>query len=62
MCHRHDPLWKVEDVSEYLGVPKQTIYEWRMRRYGPKAFRVGRFLRFKESDVFAWLDEQTTAA
>ena len=62
MCMRHDPLWTVADVSKYLGVPAQTIYDWRLRGYGPTAFKVGRHLRYRESDVMAWLDEQTAVA
>jgi hypothetical protein len=35
----------------------QTIYDWRTRGYGPPGFR--KHLRFRESDVFAWLDRMT---
>ena len=59
---RHDPLRTVGDVSKYLGVPAQTIYDWRLRGYGPHAFKVGRHLRYRESDVMAWLDQQTAVA
>jgi excisionase family DNA binding protein len=62
MCHRHDPLWTTVDAAKYLSVPVQTIYDWRTRGYGPRGIKVGRFIRFRESDVFAWLDEQTRAA
>jgi predicted DNA-binding transcriptional regulator AlpA len=62
MCSRYDPLWTIADVSKFLGVPIQTIYDWRTRGYGPPGIRIGRYIRFKESDVFAWLDKQTSAA
>jgi hypothetical protein len=29
--HRDDRLSSVEDVSEYLGVPVATLYQWRCR-------------------------------
>lgn len=61
MCHRLDPLWTVKDVAAYLSVPVQTIYDWRWKHEGPPAFRIGRHLRFRESDVFAWLDTKTAA-
>ena len=35
-------LWTVEDVSEYLGVPVKTLYQWRYLGQGPAAKRVGR--------------------
>lgn len=30
-----DPLLSVEDLSEYLGVPVTTIYDWRVDGTGP---------------------------
>lgn len=30
-------LWTVDDVAAYLGVPKQTLYQWRTRGYVPAA-------------------------
>ncbi|GAA3624553.1 hypothetical protein GCM10022223_47040 [Kineosporia mesophila] len=55
-------LWSIEDVSEYLGVPVQTLYSWRTRHYGPPARKVGKYLRYKEEDVAAWLDSLTLSA
>jgi DNA-binding transcriptional MerR regulator len=54
-------LWSIEDVSEYLGIPVKTLYCWRTKRYGPPARQVGRHLRYKPEDVFAWLDSITAA-
>lgn len=51
----------VVQLSDYLGVPVQTIYDWRSRKVGPPACKVGRFLRYRESVVIAWLDDQTAA-
>jgi excisionase family DNA binding protein len=61
MCNRHDPLWTVKEVAEYLSVPVQTLYDWRCKHEGPPALKIGRHLRFRESDVFAWLDAKTVA-
>jgi excisionase family DNA binding protein len=55
------PLLKVREVAEYLGVPVQTLYDWRLRHRGPKAVKVGRHLRYRREDVEAWLDDQTAA-
>jgi len=49
----------IEEVSEYLGVPVQTLYSWRARRQGPPAARIGRHLRYRWADVDAWVDQQT---
>ena len=53
-----DRLLTVEDLAEYLNVPIATIYAWRYRGKGPKGFRVGRHLRFREGDVERWLSDQ----
>lgn len=50
------PLWTVQDVSDYLRVPVQTLYSWRAQGSGPPARRVGKHLRYRPSDVVAWLD------
>lgn len=52
-------LWTVDDVAEYLGVPKQTLYQWRTRGYGPHGCRVGKYVRYRRVDVDSWLDAQT---
>jgi excisionase family DNA binding protein len=53
-----DRLWSVEDVSAYLLVPVETLYQWRKRKYGPPAARVGRHLRYDPADVRAWVKAQ----
>lgn len=49
-----DPLWTPAEVSAFLRVPVETLYQWRKRNYGPPAGRVGRHLRYDEADVRAW--------
>ena len=50
------PLWSVEDVACYLGVPVKTLYRWRTTGYGPAARRIGKHLRYRSADVVAWVD------
>lgn len=50
------PLWTVQDVSEYLRVPVQTLYSWRTNGNGPPARRVGKYLRYRPDEVVAWLE------
>lgn len=52
-----DRLWTVVQVSAYLGVPVATLYVWRHRGTGPKAYRVGRHLRYDPVEVRRWLDD-----
>ncbi|MFF3496310.1 helix-turn-helix transcriptional regulator [Streptomyces sp. NPDC002795] len=50
------------DVADLLGVPVETVYQWRRKRTGPKGFRVGRHLRFDPADVRAWVESQMAVA
>ncbi len=51
-------LWSVEDVAAFLRVPVETVYQWRKRKYGPPAARVGRHLRYDPEAVRAWFRDQ----
>ncbi len=51
-------LWGPTDVAHYLGVPVQTVYQWRSRGYGPPSRRVGRYVRYKPDDVETWFEGQ----
>lgn len=44
----------VEQISEHLGVSKETIYRWIEKNRIP-VHRVGKFWRFKVSQVDAWV-------
>ncbi|AXH89296.1 MULTISPECIES: helix-turn-helix domain-containing protein [Micromonospora] len=57
-----EALWEIQDVSAYLRVPVQTLYQWRKRKYGPPAARVGRHLRYDPDAVRSWFADQSTAA
>lgn len=50
-------LWSVQDVAEYLGVPVGTLYDWRCKGYGPRAKKVGRYLRYEADVVRRWFAE-----
>lgn len=50
-------LLTVEEVADFLGVPVNTLYQWRHKGTGPVAFRVGRFLRYDAADVRQWLTD-----
>jgi DNA-binding transcriptional MerR regulator len=54
---RITPLWTVQDVSDYLRVPVQTLYSWRVQGYGPRVRRMGKYLRYRPEDVIAWLNQ-----
>lgn len=51
-------LMSVGDLSTVLQVPAATIYAWRYKGIGPTGLRVGKHLRFRPSDVHAWIQKQ----
>ena len=55
-------LLTARELAEYLQTPIATLYAWRYRGQGPRAIRIGRELRYRESDVKAWLDARDEAA
>ena len=57
-------LLTVEEVAELLKVPASWVYE-RTRKRGMDripGFRLGKYWRFREADVLAWLDRQRDGA
>lgn len=50
-----EPLLTVEEVSLWLRKPKGTLYAWRSRGLGPRAYKVGNELRYMRRDVLQWL-------
>ena len=49
-------LLSTEEVARILVVPVNTLYCWRYKGTGPKAYRVGKHLRYRLADVLAWLE------
>lgn len=56
------PLLDVRELSAYLGVPVSTIYDWRTRGLGPRAYRFGKHLKFAVADVAEWFELQRDPA
>ena len=55
---RPERWYSVEDVTEHLGVDRDTIYRWIERKALP-AHRIGRLWKFKLSEVDSWVRTQT---
>jgi excisionase family DNA binding protein len=49
------PVLTLSQLAAQLGVSVQTLYHLRSQGRGPRGFRVGRELRFRVSEVDAWL-------
>lgn len=55
------PLATSAEIAAYLGVPVATLDQWSHRGTGPRFSRVGRYRRYRWSDVEKWLDGQAKA-
>ncbi|MFT3854797.1 MAG: helix-turn-helix domain-containing protein [Ilumatobacteraceae bacterium] len=51
-------LWDDRQLAEYLRLPERTPAQWRYRSRGPRWLKVGRHVRYRKSDVDAWLEQQ----
>lgn len=49
-------LWGIKDVADYLGIPEQTLYQWRTKHYGPPGRRVGKYVKYRPTDVVEWFE------
>lgn len=45
----------LSELADRLHVSVQTLYDLRSHGRGPRGFRVGRELRFRASEIEAWL-------
>jgi predicted DNA-binding transcriptional regulator AlpA len=57
--HEPAPLWSTKQLADYLGIRVQTLHALRNRGEGPRAYRIGRFLRYDPAEVTAWLRSTT---
>jgi len=56
------PFLTVDELAERYQVPVATVRYWRNRGTGPKAVKIGRFIRYPFADVVAWERELAAAA
>ena len=49
-----DRWLSVDEMSQYLGVKRETLYKWISER-GIPAHKVGRLWKFKKDEVDAWV-------
>lgn len=52
---RRRKLATVTELAEYLDVPVQTVYAWNTKGTGPRAIKVGRYVRYRQEDIERWL-------
>jgi excisionase family DNA binding protein len=51
-----DPLLTTDEVVARYRVSRRTLYHWRATGRAPLAIKVGRHLRWPQSEIQAWED------
>jgi len=51
-------LLDTKEASEFLGIKKNTLYEWVIQRKIP-FIKVGRLVKFRQEDLESWLKKRT---
>jgi len=51
----NDRWLSVDEIGEYLGVKRDTVYKWINDR-GMPAHKIGRLWKFKVSQVDVWVE------
>jgi excisionase family DNA binding protein len=63
MDKRFDELLTTPQVCAFLGITRDTLYEWREVHTAPPALKLPNgHLRFVRSELLAWLADQRRAA
>lgn len=50
-----------QDVTAMTGLARGTLAYWRHAGQGPRSYKLGRRVRYDETDVLAWIAAQKTA-
>jgi excisionase family DNA binding protein len=43
------------EVAELLRLPVRTVEDWRLTRMGPPWVKLGRHVRYEQSELLAWV-------
>jgi predicted DNA-binding transcriptional regulator AlpA len=54
----HAPSLTTPRAAEVLGVNASALRRWRRARKGPVCFRIGNSVRYRPTDLEAWLESQ----
>lgn len=48
-------------LADLLCQSVRTIQKWRVTGYGPPYYKIGRSVRYRRSEVIAWVEERRKA-
>jgi excisionase family DNA binding protein len=50
-------MLSARDVAAILAIPERTVRD-KWREWGLPAYKIGKHLRWRERDLYAWIDRQ----
>lgn len=53
-----DNLLTTDELAEQLKIKPQTLANWRHNKKGPMVTKLEGSVRYKQSDVIAWINEK----
>ncbi len=57
-----EQLLTAKETAKILGIAHETLARWRAQKRGPRWTQTGRYIRYRRSDVEAWLSDDDEAA
>lgn len=57
-----DRLLRIPGTADLTGFSENTLRSWRKRGIGPRSFKLGGTVVYRESEVLAWIDAQDEAS
>lgn len=61
--HPNNDLLSVEQAAEFIGITSHTLDVWRCtKRHSIPYLKVGRLVKYRRSDLEAWLTSRTIGA
>jgi len=53
-------LLSSREVAAILAIPERTVRD-KWKEWGLPAYRIGKHLRWKERDLYAWIERQSAS-
>jgi excisionase family DNA binding protein len=57
-----DEILTTDEVAALAKVPLATLYRWMSRGESPPYYKIGRYARWKRSEVLDWFDSKQDEA
>ena len=53
-----DRLLTGQEAADFLRIPRKTLADWEYRRIAPPSFKLGKYRRYRLSELEQWLQSK----